>query len=253
MNKLAITVVVILVLLAGAGGAGYFLLGNINGLVKELIETVGSDSLNSEVKVAKVDIKLTEGAGHLSGLTVANPQGFSAESLFSMDGVGLSIDTGSLTEDVYVIKEISIDGAKILAEQTGRTTNLQALLDSIDSGSEGGNGSESGSDTTETPNIKLAVDKISFTNGAVTLRSDVLGEKQFTLPELTMREIGTRENGLSPDELGEAITKALLKEVKDAVMDEVEDLAKEAAKAKLREKIGDRAADGLEKLKGLFK
>lgn len=249
MNKFAITIVVILVLLAGSGGAGYFLLGNINGLVKELIETVGSDSLNSDVQLAKVDIKLSKGTGHLSGLTVANPQGFSNESLFSMDGVGLSIDTSSLTKDVYVIKEISIDGAKILAEQAGRTTNLQALLDSIDSRS----GSGGGSSTTETPNVKLAVDKISFINGAVTLRSDVLGEKQFTLPELTMREIGTRQNGLSPNELGEAIAKALLKEVKDAVMDEVEDLAKEAAKEKLREKIGDRAVDGLEKLKGLFK
>jgi uncharacterized protein involved in outer membrane biogenesis len=203
-----------LVIVLAAVGAGVYVLQNLGGVVKGLIEDVGTETTGTRVKVQDVQLSLTEGSGTVSGLTVANPEGFSKANLFEMDSIGMTIDAGSLTEDVYVINKLTIDGARILAEQVGGGTNIQALMNgmSSDEGEVSAGTDESASE------ILLAVEEITFINGKIKLQSDVLGAQDLALPDFTLRDIGTRESGLTPDELSEEIASEVLGEVKDAVM-----------------------------------
>ncbi|MBT4162480.1 MAG: hypothetical protein HOC70_02305 [Gammaproteobacteria bacterium] len=249
MNRTIVGVAVVVVI-AAIAGVGIYISQSLDGVVKNAIETVGTESTGTKVVVKDVKLSLSEGAGVVSGLTVANPTGFSAEKLFVMDSILVDIDPASLVEEVYIIDTIAIDGARVLAEQVGGGTNIQALMNGMSSeasGSGEGEGDEEGQE------VQLAVREISFTNGNLDLRSDVLGERTLTLPDFTLKDLGSAEQGLTPDELGAEIATELLGQVKDAVMDEISDLAREAAMVKLKEKVGEKAAAGLDKLKGLFK
>ena len=247
MNKAVVAGVVLVVIAAGIGGAIY-LRQNLDGLVKDVIEQVGSEATGTAVKVGGVELSLTDGAGSITGLSIANPAGYSPNSLFAMDSIGVDIDPATLADDVIVVESIVIDGARVLAEQAGSSTNIQALMDGM---SAGGDGADSG-DASGASGPKLAVQKIQFTNGNLNLKSDVFGERTLTLADFTLNNLGSADEGLTPDELGSEIAAGLLGQVKDAVKDNISDLAREAAQDKLKEKLGEQAGEGLNKLKGLF-
>jgi hypothetical protein len=247
VNKAVIAGIVLVVIAAAIGGAIY-LRQNLDGMVKDVIEQVGTETTGTAVKVGGVQLSLTDGAGTITGLSIANPAGYSPASLFSMDSIGIDIDPATLAEDVIVIESIVIDGARVLAEQVGSSTNIQTLMDGMNAGSD----DAGGSDAANTTGPKLAVQQIQFTNGNLNLKSDVFGERTLTLPDFTLRNLGSTEQGLTPEELGTEIATELLGQVKDAVMDNISDLARDAAKAKLKEKLGEQAEKSLNKLKGLF-
>ncbi|MFP6792431.1 MAG: hypothetical protein VB996_04100, partial [Pseudomonadales bacterium] len=68
MNKIIIGFVVVLVV--AVAGAGYYLMQNLDGIVKNLIEEVGTEVTNVQVRVREVKLNLAEGKATLSGLTV---------------------------------------------------------------------------------------------------------------------------------------------------------------------------------------
>ena len=80
MNNKVVIAGVVVVLLAVAGVAVY-VTQNIDGLVKSLVEQVGSDVTKTQVQVAEVKMNVSDGNGQLSGLTVANPPGFTIHSM----------------------------------------------------------------------------------------------------------------------------------------------------------------------------
>ncbi|MBO6556088.1 MAG: hypothetical protein JJ934_11770 [Pseudomonadales bacterium] len=236
--KVVIGVVVFLVL--AMAGAGIFLLQNLDGIVKDLIEDIGTDVVGQKVSVADVKVSLGEGSASISGLTVANPPGFSSEPVFSLGNIKVAIDTGSITGPVYVINEISVSDVSVLAEQKGMSTNVQALLDGMPQ-SEAGEASTSeagaGSD------VLLAIDQVNFANGNMELRSDQFENQKVELKRLNLRNLGTPENGLTPEEVGAEVANQLVDQITDAVTDAIAQYARKeaekAVKAKLGEKLGD--------------
>jgi hypothetical protein len=248
MNK-SVGFGLLLILVVGIAGAGYYLTQGLDGFVKAMIEQIGTDTTKTPVTVRDVNISLTEGSGRLGGLTVANPEGFTPGNLFTMEDIAIAIDTASLTRDVYVVKEISVDGASILFEQLGTNTNLQTLMKNMSTESSEAATSGESAATSET---KLAINEVNFTNGTVLLKSDVLGERTLTLPDIALRDIGSAEQGLSPDAVGQAVAIRLTQQVRDAVSKELKEIAREEANRKLKEKLGDATSEGLNKLKGLF-
>lgn len=248
MNK-TVGFTILLVIVVGIAGAGYYLTQGLDGFVKTMIERVGTDTTKTPVTVGDVSISLTEGTGRLGGLNVANPEGFTPGNLFTMKDIAIAIDTASLTRDVYVVKEVSVDGASILFEQLGTNTNLQALMKNM---STEGSGPATGGEPATESETKLAINEVNFTNGTVLLKSDVLGERTLNLPDIALRDIGSAEQGLSPDAIGQAIAVQLTQQVRDAVGQELKDMAREEAKRKLKEKLDDATSEGLNKLKGLF-
>lgn len=235
MNKSMIAGAVV-ILVAAIAGVGVYLLQNLDGIVKDLIEQVGTEVLKTDVRVAEVELDLSNGAATLKGLTIANPKGFSSEKLFSMDSITVAIDTTSLAGPVYVINEISVDGLRVLAEQKGTTSNVQTLLDGM-SGT-GDSGDTAAEEAGSTEEIRLAIKAINFSNGNLKLISDMSGPRDLKLPTFKLRNLGTPEHGLNPEELGTTIAKQMLRQVTKAVSKALEDAIKEAAEGSFRKKLG---------------
>lgn len=243
---------VVLVALLIAGGA-YYALNNVNGFVEKIIEETGSDLTKTRVDVGGVDIKVLDGKGAIYNLSIANPQGFSSNALFTAKSIALALNIESLTTPVKVIDSINVGEISLLAEQKNvKETNVQALLDNMQSSS--GTSKESASNKSES-DVRIAIKKITFAAAVIDLQTEKLGGKKITLPAFSLHNIGDSKTGLTPEEAGQKITQQLMAKVKSAVKKELSALLKDEVKAKAKEKIKEKLKDSLskDKLKSLFK
>ncbi|TCI03733.1 AsmA family protein [Corallincola luteus] len=237
VGKWLLGIVGVVVIVAGV--LIYGVLSNLDSIVKTLVEKVGSDVTKVEVTLDSVNIKLTDGRGELQGLTLGNPTGFGSDYLFDLNDIVLDIDPASLTKDVYVINEIKVDGAKLIAEQKGGSTNLQALLKGMQSGAQKpaeqqpkeSQPAEAGAD------VKLAVEKFTLSNNAVTLMTEQFGEHKITMPTIALTNLGSASKGLTPEQLTSEIVSQITKQVEKRVTEELKKLAEEKVKEKAKDKL----------------
>jgi len=199
--SILITLLVVIVIAVVVG------LRNLDVLVEAAIESVGPMVTQTDVQVDRVDIELGQGRGEVFGLTVGNPEGFSDRPILRVGQTALELRTASLREDVIVLREILVDGAHINAEHRDLTEiNLKTMLDNILPEQ----AEEPYKSSTASPDVRFMVEKLSFTGASLTLSSDELGERELTLADLHLEDLGDREEGLSPVELTRALIRPLL-------------------------------------------
>src|SRR5512145_2128148 len=88
-------------LLVVAAIAAYLWFSNpLNSLVKAAIEKFGTEMIQAQVSVGKVDLSPTDGKGALSGLSLGNPKGFKTSHAFRAGHIELALEPASLAEDV---------------------------------------------------------------------------------------------------------------------------------------------------------
>ncbi|MEH6609075.1 MAG: AsmA family protein [Halioglobus sp.] len=250
--KTAITIVIILGLLIAV--AAYYVLSNLDGFIKDTIETVGTEVTGTRVSLESVNIDLGSGTGTLSGLVIDNPPGYDSPYAFSLDKVTVGIQPSSLTKPVIVISQVSISGANIIAEQKGTKVNLSELLDNVNASAEEAETDEAEPAPDETPSdIRLMMQKFVFTNTNAKVITETKGEAILTVPDVTRTNIGDSVVGLTPEQLGAEVTQAVVEEVEEAVQDYLEDLAKAAMQEKIKEKTGVDLEAAEEGLKSFFK
>lgn len=261
---------IFVILLAVIGGV-YYVVTNLDSIVKDAIETHGSAATQTAVRVDKVHIELADGAGTINGLTVANPKGFALSHAFSLGEIGLGIDIKSLREQPYVINNITVRAPKVFMEMNeDKQTNLNELKNNLGVG-----GGDAGKAVAKkAPNAdkaaepKLIIRQLVFADGSIHARVVPLKNKEYTLklPSLNMTNLGGK-NGATPtdlakeimDRLIEAAKKAIKEKGIDAELDKLKGKARarvEAEKARLKDKGDARLEEEKkkieDKLKGLF-
>lgn len=265
----------------------YFVLTNLDSLVKEAIETHGSATTETSVRVDKVKIGLTDGTGTVSGLTIANPSGFAMPYAFSLGEIRTVIDLESLQEEPYIISEITVLAPQVFVEiNENKKTNLNELKKNLMANMpSSADEKTSSSDTIITTDKSKAIEprliirRINFTDGNIQARVAALNNKEYQLklPSIIMNNLGGTR-GITPSELASEIINQLTdrasEEVKKRVIDEELDklksealgkieAEKEKAKAKVEEekarltettdaKLDEQKDKAKDKLKGLF-
>jgi hypothetical protein len=271
MKAVKIILGIIVVIVIVVSGTLFFGLTKINTIVEEVIETVGTKTLQTAVNVSAVEIELLKGKGSVKGFTIANPKGFSNNNLISVGDVGLQIDIESITKNVKVIKEVYVDAIALRAEQKNITdTNIQALIDNLKSSS-GASGAQASTTSSESggSDVRLMIESLRIGESSIALETEQFGGRTIKLPGYTQKNIGDKNTGLTPDQLSQVIMSSVLTRAKEAVKKELEGLLnselkaqlkekkdeiKQKAEAKLQEQLGDKVkAEDIDKLKSLFK
>lgn len=241
IGKILFSIVGLLILLVG--GAAWYVLSNINAIVRDVVETQGSQVLQTPVVMELVDIKLLDGSAELGKFSIANYEGFEQPNLLSFEAIKVDIDPTTINQEVIVLDEVTISGVALVAEQKGTTTNLQALLDKLP---ESEAAAETESSTGEAgSDVLLAIRKLNFVGNNLSLATEDYGTHTLDLPAITRTNLGSSANGLTPAELGTEILEPLLEEAQDKIEEGLVDLAKE----KLEEKYGEKIDEEKEKLK----
>lgn len=225
--------IVVGVLLIVVVGAVVYIAQNVNSLVENAIEDLGSKALGTTVRVASVDISLTEGRGTIKGLEIANPKGYDGPYLMQLDEITVDLDLDELSAETIVLERVLIDGARIAAIVKGKDdSNVQTLMDNLDTGS-------SAAAETDAGEITVIIDRLDFVNAQATVDAVFLSEQvAIDVPDVHLSGIGRKEGGATA---GEAAA-ALLKPITEAVVREMitRSLGGEDLEANIKNKIFDK-------------
>lgn len=225
MKKLLIVLVALAVL---AGVAVVFLLGSIGGIVKGVVEKVGTDATKAPVTLETVDLSLTEGRGELRNLVVGNPEGFQSDHAMRLGTVRVVIDTSTIGSNPVVVKEVVVDGPEVIYEVgSSFSTNIGTIQENVDAYARslgvGGGGAPSGEEPAAEPGegTKVVIEDLYIRNVKVSVAATALGGKGAgaTISEIHLEDIGKSEGGASPGEVAAKFLDALLDGVVKAVTD----------------------------------
>jgi len=203
----------------------FVLLGNLDKIVKGSIEGVGTELLGTPVGVDAVAIELKNGGGTISGLSIANPTGFSAGNAFQMDKIKLGIDLGSIGKQPLVINELEIDSPIVrLDVNEDGSSNLNTLMDNMKNNST--KADEKAAEQQGEP-MRMSFERLSITG--VTVQVNIAGQPSETvvIPDIEKHNLG-KDGGLTPAQLGTII-------IGDIISSSLE----HALEKKITEKIGE--------------
>ncbi len=248
---IALAVVVIAVIVVF-----FFVLANIDAIVKAAIEKYGSAATGTNVRVSKVEIKLKAGEGSISGLSVGNPSGFSTPAAFSMDNITVAIDIGSITKDPIVIDRVSVSAPRIAYEvnESGRA-NINEIKKNLQAYQKQGP-EEKGKAEGEK---NLLIRNLLIEGGEVAVHVAALKEEPLSakVPRIELTNVGG-EGGASPGEIAEQVLRPLVNRAAEAaartgveqyVGKEAEEV-KKMLEEKAQEKVGVPTEEGVKKLFG---
>jgi len=250
MKKLVLGAIVVL-LLSVAGGV-YYLLANLDNLVKAAIETYGSQATQTAVRVDLVQIKLKEASASVRGLTVGNPSGFAAPQAFVLGEISTRIDVEKMSGELIVIDELVIRAPQVYFELDAAGRNNLAELNKNLGGSSGG-AKQQPAEAKPGHEPKLIIRRVLFENGQIDARVALPKEKtyQLTLPAIEMRDLGGK-NGATGAQIADQILKKLTDKALAEVRAKVIDQQVEQLKAKAKERLDAEAQKATDKLKGLL-
>ena len=240
MKKVGIALLVIIAVIAGAL---YWLRNNLDGLVRDAIAQYGSEMTQAKVSVGSVKIDAVNGEGIISDFEIGNPQGFKTPYAFKVKEFTVAIDPATLTGNVITVKKIAIVAPDVIYEKGDNMTNFDAIQKNIAD-------YLGPSEQTSSEGKKLIVEEFKLRDAKAQAAAAFMDGKtvDVDLPDLTMRNIGKKEGGITPGELGQRIAGAMKKQLSGAIsFDKLGKAAQQAGEA-----IGGAASDAADKIKNLF-
>ncbi len=254
MKKFLLFVFVLLLLLIG--GAVYYVMHNMEDIVKNAVNKYGSQVTGTEVKLGGFEFSPFDGWAKLSGLTVGNPKGYAQANIVSLGGVEVKLNVKSLLKPMVVVEKVVVSKPEVTYEISNVTrNNISDLLANINKNSastkkaEEENKAEAGK--------KVAVDLLNVVDGKVSVAASVAGQGAavgLPLPKIEMKNIG-RENNAQGQTIVDTLT-VVLKKILVVSYDTVvknglsglKDVADDAT-----EKVSEKAGEASEGIGGFIK
>jgi len=221
---------VVLVLLAAVvAGAGFWAYHSLDVIVKVALEFFGPQVAGVSIKVGEASFSARDGRGSLKNVEIGNPPGFSASRAARLGEVRVALDPATVTGPVVLVHEIVIDSPVIVYERGDRGTNLDAIQKRIE-GYVKSKGASTGA-SAEAPqgaSHRLVVERLAIRGAKVTMTNPGLKGQgvSFDLPDIELRDVGKRQNGITPSQLAHIVTAAILARIAQRVLTNIELLRK---------------------------
>jgi uncharacterized protein involved in outer membrane biogenesis len=227
---IAVVVVIILAVLA----AGLFM----DGIIKRGVETFGPRLTKVDIKLKSVSLSLLSGSGTIKGLVVGNPEGYKSPSAINVGEATLALKSGSLLSDKIVIKIIKLQAPEITFETDLQHNNLSKILSNVQETTGGGRQEtakpqEPSQPREAKPAKKLEVDEFVIIGGIVHVSATglVQGAATIPLPEISLHDLGTGPDGITPAELTKLVLEAIETKAAQAASGALTDISKGAVNA----------------------
>ena len=215
---------------------GHIVTAGINSFAPKVTQT--------KVTLASASISPLSGSGTLSKLVIGNPQGWSDGNICALGKIHVSVAPFSIMGDHIVVNEVLIDAPEFNYETKIIASNVGDLLKNIEAAVGGGKGTQP--ETKAGKPIKFEVKKFSLSNGKVRLGAGGVGAA-LPMPSITLTDLGTKEGGITPDQLVLAVMRSVTSSIVSATAKAAIDIGKTG---------GAGAAEGVKKagdaIKGLF-
>jgi len=214
MKKILIGV---LSLLAIFSAISIYVLSSLDGIVKDAIETYGSEATRTRVSVADVNITVETGKAIIHGLDVANPKGFSDSNIFDLAVINVKINTDTVMRNPVIIDKITIRSPLVFYEisQSG-VSNVDVLKKNL--GLAGGASGSAGKSEGGKP-LKVIIRKLVIEGGKVNVRIAALGngEQNVDIPRIQLTDVGKKSGGATAVEVAQVLGRHLIRNVRNSV------------------------------------
>ncbi len=259
MKAVRIICLLVLVALLALGGLVYYGLNNLDRFVVQAVEHFGTKAVGTEVSLDSANIEAQRGRVELSGFQIANPPGFDSQYAFALNKIVTQVDLNLALADesqAINVREISIDGASVIAEQKNLTdTNLTTLADMLGKNSGNSSTPQEGSNDAPGASRRIKIGSFTFSNANILLITEEWGERNIKLPTISVKNLGGNE-GMYPEALATELMDIVLAQAETAVTKEIESLGKKKVRSELKdrlnEKLDDEQKEKLDGLKSLF-
>lgn len=220
-----------------------FFLGSV---VTTAVNNFAPKLTQTKVVLNSAKISPLSGVGTLSGLVVGNPQGWSDANLCSLGQVHVDVVPFSILGDHIVVNEIIIEAPEFNYETKIVASNVADLLKNIEAAMGGGKNATPQATTKSGQPIKFEVKKFRLANGKVRLG---VGAAAMTLPmpPIELNDLGTKEGGITPDQLVFAVMRSVTSSVVSATAQAAGQIGSTGGAAAV-----EQAKKAVEGIKGLF-
>lgn len=208
----------LLVLVVVLGGGAWWLYTSLDRVVASAIKTYGPDIAGVSVKLDRVKIQPADGAAAVRGLEIGNPQGFKTARALSVTQISMKLDLASLTKDVVLVHEISIEQPDVTYEYAAGRSNLDAIQQHVEAYIAEKTGNP-GQPKSTGPEKKLIIENLYIKGARAHVSAEVLQGKALTVPlsDMHMVDIGKKTNGVTPAEAAKQVVGALTQNATRAV------------------------------------
>ena len=226
MKKLALIAAAIAVVL---GGVGYWAYHSLDLVVRVAIEHDGPQVVGVPVSVGAIDISAADGRGVVRDLEIGNAAGFTAPRAARVGEIRVALDPATVTGPVVRIREIAIESPLVTYERGDRGTNLEAIRGNIEryiarrEGSSGARPAEA-----KPGRRKFIVDRLAIRGVRVIMTNPQLHGQgiRFGLSDIELRDLGRRQGGLAPSEIGRIVAGEIESRIAQQVLTNMELLRK---------------------------
>lgn len=226
--------IVLAVLALAIGGIGLYYAGKMDGMIEQAIEVSGTKALGTAIAVDSVDTKIADGEATISGLTIANPPGYSTNEALSIQSLSAQVDYKAQT-----VKRVSINDTTINAELKGRRSNFQEILDSMPP-------REANENNAEGPDQKFQIDVLEMRNAKINVTSEQAGQASFIMDDFVLRDLSGTVSELS-DQITQSLISHVSNQIKGHAQDRILEMAKEEATKRAKELAAKKLSDQGEK------
>jgi len=188
---------------------------SLNSIVRAEVERQASASLGVSTTLGSARLALLGGSVNLNDLQISSPPKFSSPQIFTLGGVGVTLQYGQLTGSPIHIQKILIDNPVLVVEQANVKLNLDALMQQMPQSPKSSSGQT-------TQPIKLVIDELDLNNADVTFMPGIPGlanSMQVSIPSLSLKNIGNangNQNGAAIKDVVMQVATALAAKAADA-------------------------------------
>ena len=254
MKKIILTILLLLIL--AVAGAVYYVVHNMEDMVKDAVNKYGSQVTGTQVRLGGFQISPFDGLVKLSNLTVANPKGYAKPNIVSLGNVEVKLDVKSLLNQMIVVEKVAVEKPEITYEISNASrNNISDLLANINKNSAATKAEEKAEP--EEAGKKVVVDLLNVVNGKVSVAASLAGQGaavDLPLPKIEMKNVGREKNAHGQtvvDTLIVVLKKILMVSYDTVVKNGLSGL-KDVADDTVKE-VGEKASDAKEGIGGFLK
>ncbi len=189
-------------------------LSSLGTIIKTAVNEYGPQMTKTEVSLRDVDISIFSGEAALKDFRLGNPKGFKSPHAISVGNISVDVDEKSLTGDTIIIDKIEVVAPEIIYERALKSDNFQALLKNLQgtAAKEKTAAKKTGEDS---GGKKIMIRDFLLKDATLTLATTIMNVKSASakIPDIHLKDLGTKDDGLTPAEAFEKIVAALYKTI----------------------------------------
>jgi hypothetical protein len=208
--KILIALVILVILIIGIGIGALFMY--IDSLARHGIERGATYALDVPTTLNSADVGVLGGTFEMSGLNVANPQGFSSPHFLDLGSGKVGVTLASLREDVVELPELTLSDIDVHLERSEGKANYNVILESLKR-FESGTPKEPNPDKEPGKEFVIRTVTINNINAHVQLLP-IGGEAtkvEVNVPEIILTDVG--QGGVPMSQLVNVLTQAILESI----------------------------------------